>query len=85
VPHHPAWARGDVSTKLAAIAAINNANVRNVRFKIQFSARISTTQFIPIVVIIGGLVTPEPAIFPAGVMELFMCCDGTRHILAQLY
>jgi hypothetical protein len=57
--------------------------VRNIRFKVQFSARISTTQFIPIVVIIGRLVTPEPAIFPARGMELFMCCDGTRHILAQ--
>jgi hypothetical protein len=67
-----------------AITAINNANVRSIRFKVQFSARISTTQFIPIVVIIGWLVTPEPAIFPARVVELFADCDGTRHILAQL-
>jgi hypothetical protein len=57
--------------------------MRNIRFKIQFSARISTTQFIPIVVIIGALVTPEPAIFPARVVELFANWDGTRHILTQ--
>jgi hypothetical protein len=42
-----------------------------------------TTQFIPIVVIIGGLVTPEPAIFPARAMELVAPCDRRVTFHAQ--
>jgi hypothetical protein len=39
-----------------------------------------TTQFIPIVVIIGGLVTPEPAIFPREQWNSLRLVTGGSHL-----
>ena len=46
------------TTLLNMIAAIDKADMRDIFLKVYFSTRFLTTQFIPIVVIIGRLVTP---------------------------